>query len=70
MFLLLQWILPTPTAYTFGAVLMVNDKPQGLMYYYPCYGGNTSWFYGPIFERFDVNRDAIILAADGNVDNQ
>jgi hypothetical protein len=53
-----------------GAVLVVNDKPQGLLRYDACDPETKTYNSVPLYYRFSFFRDYIISAAEGNVDNQ
>jgi hypothetical protein len=76
-YLLQKWVY-TPqedrAQFGLGAVLLVNEKPQGLMSDSSCYPSPDDQYYftpryEPIYSRLDYSRDLIISAADGNVDN-
>jgi len=63
-------MFPDNNTTIYGAVLTVNNKPQGLMLIPPCTQPNDTYVAPPIFLRIDVYRDDIITAAGGNVDIQ
>jgi hypothetical protein len=66
-----QWKFPAAGVEINSAVLLVNDKPQGLMFGFPCSGTTIkNYDIPPVYVRFNSFRSAIISAADGNVDIQ
>jgi hypothetical protein len=66
----LQWVYPAEGIKVAGAVLVVNDKPQGLMISDACIPETKTYDSAPVYYRLSHFRDAIISAAEGNVDNQ
>jgi hypothetical protein len=66
-----QWKYPTDEVTIYGAVMLVNDKPQGIMYQDPCSDSTTkNYIAPPVYYTFKAYRSLIIPAAEGNVDNQ
>jgi hypothetical protein len=66
-----QWMYPSADVMIMGAVMLINEKPQGLMYEDPCTGPATkNYNSAPIYFRFDYFRSYIISGAESNVDIQ
>jgi hypothetical protein len=65
-----QWLFPDNNTIILGAVLMVNNKPQGLMLVPPCVLSTKTYLAPPPYIKIDFYRDEIITAAAGNVDIQ
>jgi hypothetical protein len=63
-------MFPDNNTIIYGAILMVNNKPQGFMRYPPCTQFNNTYYVPPTFIKIGYFRDDIITAAGGNVDNQ
>jgi hypothetical protein len=54
-----------------GAVLVVNDKPQGLLRDIAvCVPATKTYNSPPVYMKLNFFRDDVISAAEGNVDNQ
>jgi hypothetical protein len=53
-----------------GAVLVVNDKPQGLLKDNACVLATKTYASPPVYMKLNFFRDDVISAAEGNVDNQ
>jgi hypothetical protein len=68
--ILSQWVYPATGIQVVGAVLVVNDKPQGLMISDACVPETKTYASAPVYYRFSAFREDIIRAAEGNVDNQ
>lgn len=66
----LQWMYPTggTNMYVWNAILMVNDKPQGILMSQNCLG--KDYFTPCVFSRMSFFREMIIGATGNNVDNQ
>jgi hypothetical protein len=65
-----QWMFPDDNTIILGAVLMVNNKPQGLMGNSPCKSSTNTYIIPPLYIKIDFFCDEIITAAAGNVDIQ
>jgi len=61
---------PATDTQVFGVILLVNEKPQGVMYFPPCIADTNSYGIPPVYIKLEFFLDAIFAAADGNVDNQ
>jgi hypothetical protein len=64
----LQWLTLKNGLQVAGSILMVNDKPQAILKSVSC--GADKYNMSPVYVRINAFRDAIITAAEGNVDNQ
>lgn len=64
----LQWMKPAPGIFADSAVLMVNDKPQGIMGDSGCDMATGNLNYSPAYFRLNAFRSNIISI--GVVDNQ
>jgi hypothetical protein len=67
-FAVLQWLTLKNGLQVAGSVLMVNDKPQAILYTVSC--TSDKYNMSPVYVRINYYRDDIITAAEGNVDNQ
>jgi hypothetical protein len=63
-------MLPDDATIIYGSVLMVNNKPQGMMWNFPCKKATKTYNIPPEFLKIEIFRDEIITAAAGNVDIQ
>jgi hypothetical protein len=68
LFAVLQWLTLKNGLQVAGSVLMVNDKPQAILYTVSC--TSDKYNMSPIYMRINYFRNDIITAAEGNVDNQ
>ena len=67
----LQWANAVKDVMVNGTVLLVDEKPQAMMYHLDeCLSDTNAYSFSPIYKRFNHSLNYIIAATDGNVDNQ